>query len=296
MHEASFEKMRAVRSAYFSSNVSSGPIRVLDVGSGCAPGSLTYGELFKPPCFTYVGLDIMEGHNVDVVPEDIFSWETLTSESFELVVSGQMLEHNPYFWVTLAEMARVTVAGGLIVCIAPSTGNPHRFPYDCWRFYPDSWASMCEYIGLELIEAYRERKSWRKTIPGTYWRDAMMIARKPVFDNESAQTRFHERLAEIVSTRRPGPEPVRGRHPLGAAGRLYEETHTLSASQVIWRPNNVVQLVTERLEPIIRKNRWIQEARERVWARDGQRALSRGAARMKFDRQTEGRRADQIGQ
>ena len=167
MHEASFEKMRAVRSAYFSPDVRSAQFGCSTLVRGALRVPLTYGELFNAPSFNYVGLDIMEGHNVDVVPEDIFSWETLTTESFELVVSGQMLEHNPYFWVTLAEMARVAVAGGLIVCIAPSTGNPHRFPYDCWRFYPDSWASMCEYIGLELVEAYRERKSWWKTIPGT---------------------------------------------------------------------------------------------------------------------------------
>src|SRR5271165_2646961 len=198
MHEASFEKMRAIRAAYAAPATK--PTKVLDVGSGCGEGSLSYRRLFPPPAYEYVGLDMSPGHNVDFVPDDIFRWDSLPTESFDLVISGQMLEHNPYFWITMAEIARVTAQGGKVAIIAPSTGFPHRFPLDCWRFYPDSWLAVCNYVGLELIERYRERSSWRMSIPGTYWRDAMMVARKPAFDNDAARLSFYRRLEAIVST------------------------------------------------------------------------------------------------
>ncbi len=122
VEEASFEKIRAFRSAYVSAN-SKRPIRVLDVGSGGRPGLLSFRELFAPPKFDYVGLDIDEFHNVDFVPGDPFCWTEIESESFDLVVSGSMLEHNPYFWITVAEIARVMAQDALAVLIAPSTGT-----------------------------------------------------------------------------------------------------------------------------------------------------------------------------
>ena len=103
-------------------------------------GSLTYRSLFPPPAFDYTGLDIEDGHNVDLVAPNPFSWD-LPSESFDVVISGQMFEHNAYPWITMAEIARITAQGGLIAIIAPSNGQSHRVPFDCWRFYPDSSAS-----------------------------------------------------------------------------------------------------------------------------------------------------------
>ena len=109
--------------------------------------------LFAPPAFEYVGLDLADGPNVDLVPPDPYRWDSLGRESFDLVISGQAFEHNPYFWITAAEIARVLVEGGLTVIIAPSRGPVHRHPFDCWRFSPDSWSVLCQYVGLELLES-----------------------------------------------------------------------------------------------------------------------------------------------
>jgi SAM-dependent methyltransferase len=277
MHEASFEKMRAFKCTYLQPSPAH-QIRVLDVGSGSPPGSLTYRALFSSSEFRYVGLDVEPGANVDVVPADSFCWGEFDSESFDVVVSGQMLEHNPYFWITLAEVARVLAEGGLVAIIAPSTGFPHRYPLDCWRFYPDSWPSMCAYVGLELVESHREQVSWRKTIPGTYWRDAMMVARKPVFLDDESRKAFYTRLETIVSLRVDVPEAASG--PSGTtAGTLYEETHTLPVDQVFWRPARLAQLVYLKFRKL-QETKYAQEARRRVWSWDGRRALARGDQRM----------------
>jgi SAM-dependent methyltransferase len=276
MHEASFEKMRAFRAAYITLD-SERPLRVLDVGSGCGEGSLSYRELFSPPDFSYTGLDVAQGHNVDLVPEDTFQWSELDNESFDIVISGQMLEHNPYFWISCAEIARVLVQGGLTAVIAPSSGHPHRYPFDCWRFYPDSWSSICQYTGLDLMETYRERIAWNMVVPGTYWRDAMMIARKPFFADMIAQSSFYDRIDTIVSTRVAAPQPAKGRKVLGPAGQRYEAAQTVPSSRAALRPPRVAVLASKEYQKL-KSQRLVEALRRRFSARDARLSTARGEA------------------
>jgi SAM-dependent methyltransferase len=220
VHEASYEKMRAFRNTYVAP--SGHPIRVLDVGSGSNPGVVSYRDLFQAPDFEYVGLDLEAGPNVEIVPSDPFCWSGIADESFDLVISGQTFEHNPYFWITAAEIARVLVPGGLTAVIAPSAGKVHRFPYDCWRFYPDSWAAISAYVGLELTESFIEQPASDRPIGGgPHWLDAMMVARKP----ELCGADFYGRLEAIVATRPTAPlvEPKPG-----PAAEAYVGAHTLA--------------------------------------------------------------------
>ncbi len=271
------KRCRAFRSAYVATTADR-PIRVLDVGSCSLGNVLTFRELFAPPKFDYVGLDIAAGQNVNVVPGDPFCWTEFGSESFDLVISGSMLEHNPYFWITVAEIARVLVQDGLTVLIAPSTGYPHRVPFDCWRFYPDSWSAMCSYVGLELIETYRERPSWRKTVPGPYWREAMMVARKPSFQDEQARGNFYNRIDAIVATRidLPSPNLRRGGGP---AGTRYEQVHTLPVRKVFVRPRHLMRLLMHSGGKL-RRSRVPNSLRRRIREWDGRSALKRGEALM----------------
>jgi SAM-dependent methyltransferase len=276
VHTASYEKMRAFRSAYLSKADSPRALRVLDVGSSSKPTARNYRWLFSAPAFDYLGLDVEAGHNVDIVPSDPFCWSELADESFDIVVSGQMLEHNPFFWITMAEIARVAKPGGLVALIAPSQGKVHRHPLDCWRFYPDSWAAMCAYVGLDLVETYRERSSWRKTIPGVVWGDAMMVARKPTFADEGERTGFYCRVAVITSSR-PSREIVpAGEGPAAAA---YDHTHTLPAAQVAWRPDQLAHLVP-RAWAKVQNQPWTSDLLRRLRRRDARGALARGEQAM----------------
>ncbi len=191
MHDSALMKMAAFRDVYLQP-----PARILDVGSWSEHGD-GHRDLFGD--YDYVGLDIVDGPNVDVVPADPYRWTELETGSFDAVVSGQVFEHNPYFWITAAETARVTKPGGMICLVAPSAGEVHRYPLDCWRFWPDAGAALCGYVGLELVESYVESGTHR-TVNGAEWRDWMMIARRPA-DIDLLH------LEMIVATRRAFPEP-----------------------------------------------------------------------------------------
>lgn len=150
MHQSSFERMRRfadqVRERFAGKTV-----RVLDVGSMGVNG--TYKELFSFPGVQYVGLDIAPGPNVDVVPRDAYCWPELEDESFDVVVSGQALEHIEFPWRIVREIARKLKVGGQACLIAPSRGPEHRYPVDCYRYYPDGMRALAKWAGLSVVEA-----------------------------------------------------------------------------------------------------------------------------------------------
>lgn len=153
------------------------PIRILDVGSYGVNG--TYKEIFSDEKrFIYTGLDLMPGPNVDYVPRDPYKWEGLEDESFDVIISGQAFEHIEFPWLTIMEMKKKLRKGGLICIIAPSRGPEHRYPVDCWRYYPDGFRALAKWAGLEVIEC--------KTTWGTsgfkdgsdQWGDTICVLRK----------------------------------------------------------------------------------------------------------------------
>lgn len=67
----------------------------------------------------YLGLDIGPGPNVDLV--SLAHEYAGASASFDVVVSTEMLEHDPHFALSLGNMVRVLRPGGLLLftCAAP---------------------------------------------------------------------------------------------------------------------------------------------------------------------------------
>jgi SAM-dependent methyltransferase len=208
MHPSSYLKARTFLETYALDLKHPGArTRVLEVGSKVHHQQDTYRDLFDDAVFAYTGLDIEAGPNVDVVPANPFVWNELASSTFDLCISGQTFEHNPYFWITFAEIARVLVPGGLAFVVAPGAGHVHRYPLDCWRFYPDSWSALCALTGMELVESYFETDRLASRIVGGGWRDSAVIARKPRLSG-TALDAFHARLERIVSALREEELPV----------------------------------------------------------------------------------------
>ena len=103
--------------------------------------------------FSYKGLDLEKGPNVDICPKNPYVWAEVASESYDVVISGQALEHIEFFWITMAEIARVTKKGGLICIVAPRGFVRHRYPVDCYRFDADGMVALARYSGLKPLHA-----------------------------------------------------------------------------------------------------------------------------------------------
>jgi hypothetical protein len=175
MHQSSLQKMTAFRDRYLSARITE-PLRIVDVGSQDINGS--YRQLFSGPRWSYTGLDMASGNNVDIVLRTPYIWTEVASGSADVVVSGQAFEHIQYFWITMLEVARVLKAGGICCILAPSSGPEHRHPVDCWRFYPDGMVSLAQFAQMETIEAVTQ---WHDLddADSNLWHDSLLVCRKP---------------------------------------------------------------------------------------------------------------------
>ena len=123
-------------------------LNVLDVGSLDVNGC--YKELFKD--HYYLGLDMEEGPNVNVTSKDLYNYP-LPCNFFDVIISGQTIEHVPNIYKWIREVQRMLKIGGLICIIGPNTWIEHRYPVDCWRIFPDGMRFLLEEVSkLEVIE------------------------------------------------------------------------------------------------------------------------------------------------
>jgi SAM-dependent methyltransferase len=154
------------------------PLRILDVGSTDVNG--TYREVFDRPGWEYRGADTAPGKNVDIVLPDPNDWSQVPGESFDVVISGQAFEHMPCFWIAALEIARVLKPGGWCCIIAPASGPEHRYPVDCWRFYPDGMRSLAEWARLTPVEVSTQWESEGHADGSDVWKDSLLVCQKPV--------------------------------------------------------------------------------------------------------------------
>jgi hypothetical protein len=144
MHQSSMDVMKRFVDVYLSKEEC---LDILDVGSQDVNGC--YKPLFTSSLWKYYGLDICEGKNVDIIVEDPYNWKT--SDQFDVVVSGQCLEHVEAPWLWAKEIERV--CANLVCIIAPWNQKIHKYPIDCWRILPDGILYlMTKWCNFEMIE------------------------------------------------------------------------------------------------------------------------------------------------
>lgn len=173
MHLSSIEHMKVLIETYLDPMKA---LNIFDLGSYDVNGS--YRPLFRNPVWNYQGIDLVDGPNVDIVLKSAYHLP-IASRSADVFLSGQAFEHIEFFWLTWLEMVRVLKPGGLIFLLAPSRGPEHRYPLDCWRFYPDAYRALARYASLELLEVNTD---WQNSTDAdsALWGDTVGAFRKRV--------------------------------------------------------------------------------------------------------------------
>jgi SAM-dependent methyltransferase len=152
-------------------------LTIIDVGgrSLVETSDRSYKNLFKDNFLNYYVVDIEAGHNVTHVMPGMYILP-FESNSIDLVVSGQTLEHvkNPFKMID--EMKRVLKVGSYMIIIAPSAGRRHD-AVDCWRFMDDSFKAIAEDIGdLEVVADWIDRNAIDER--SSQWKDHVFIGKK----------------------------------------------------------------------------------------------------------------------
>ncbi|MGZ8216991.1 methyltransferase domain-containing protein [Methylomagnum sp.] len=178
MHQSSYDKVRGFREKYLAGQEATN-LTILDLGAQDINGS--YKPIFDSPSWRYSGMDMAPGKNVDIILKNIYSWTEIPTHSVDVLVSGQAFEHIEYFWLTMLEMARILKPGGMCCIIAPAGGYEHRYPVDCWRFYPDGFSAMARFARLEILEVSTQWEAQGYSLDESdLWKDSLLIARKPI--------------------------------------------------------------------------------------------------------------------
>lgn len=90
---------------------------VLDIGSLDINGNNKH--LFSGN-YNYTGLDIGPGENVDVICK---GHEYNPQNQFDIIVSSECFEHDPYYKDTILNAVRLTKSGGIFLFTCATTGR-----------------------------------------------------------------------------------------------------------------------------------------------------------------------------
>jgi SAM-dependent methyltransferase len=175
MHQSSLDKMRLFKENYLRP-FEGKSLRILDIGSYDVNGN--YKNILNDPSWQYTGADVAVGPNVDLVLENPYKWRNIPSDSFDVIVSGQAFEHVEWFWITILEMRRVLKPGGLCCILAPAAGYEHKFPVDCWRFYPDGFTALAKFADMEVLHVSTQWESLNYEDGSDQWKDSMLVCQK----------------------------------------------------------------------------------------------------------------------
>ncbi len=107
---------------------------VIEIGAMDVNGSLRpHVESLGPS--RYIGVDIQAGPGVDVICEAERLLEVFGPESFEIVISTELLEHVRDWRRVVSVMKKLLKSEGILLITTRSRGFPyHGYPHDFWRY------------------------------------------------------------------------------------------------------------------------------------------------------------------
>ncbi len=151
--------------SFFSDN-----IKVLEIGPSGVPSA--YQKIVNNGTILWDTLELYDAPGITYVSQKEYEYP-IANDSYDIVISGQVMEHVKMIWLWLTELKRILKKNGKIVLINPVSWPYHEFPVDCWRIFPDGMRALAEYSGLDVLHSQFESleaeafiKTKTPTIPG----------------------------------------------------------------------------------------------------------------------------------
>ncbi|HOZ56497.1 MAG: bifunctional 3-demethylubiquinone-9 3-methyltransferase/ 2-octaprenyl-6-hydroxy phenol methylase [Parcubacteria group bacterium ADurb.Bin316] len=128
--------------------------RVLEVGAYNVNGSLR-SIISKYHPIEYLGIDIIGGPGVDVICGIEEAVNRFGKDSFDLVVSNELLEHVKDWRLGISNIKNLVKPGGKVLITTRSYGFAyHGYPCDYWRYEIDDMKNI--FSDFEIIKLERD--------------------------------------------------------------------------------------------------------------------------------------------
>lgn len=172
MHPSSIENMKRAMSKIPLGK----DLDILDVGGRAltVDRDRSYQSLYADIAKNYYIADIVDGPGVTHVMIGDYGLP-FEDATFDLIVSGQTLEHVKNPFKSVREMKRVLKYNGYMILIAPSAG-PRHDSIDCWRFMDDSFKAIAADVGLQVVADWIDRSAPDER--SRKWADHVFIGQK----------------------------------------------------------------------------------------------------------------------
>lgn len=130
--------------------------RLLDIGCGNKP----YLKIIDPLVKEYIGCDIVQSSENLV---DILCQATsvpLPDESFDTIISTQVIEHVAEHQLLVNEAFRLLRKNGIFIVSGPMYWPLHEEPYDYFRFTKHGFKYILNNAGFTIIEERANGGKW----------------------------------------------------------------------------------------------------------------------------------------
>ncbi len=126
--------------------------KILEIGSRARSG-ITRRQLL-PAEARYLGVDIMDGPNVDQVCDAHSLSSALPDKQFNAVMAFSVLEHLLMPWKVMIELNKVMTPNAIGLFTTHQCWPIHDAPWDFWRFSDRAWTALLNpSTGFEIISA-----------------------------------------------------------------------------------------------------------------------------------------------
>jgi len=178
----------------------------IEIGSLIVPNMRGSLREIAPANVEYVGIDFEAGQNVDVVLDDPYRLP-FENQSVDICLASSVFEHSEMFWLLFLEIMRILKPDGLFYLNVPSNGYFHRYPVDCWRFYPDSAEALVTWgkrnsLEPALLESYVSAQS------GDVWNDFVAVFVKDRNFASKYPGRITSRISDFINARLFGTNEI----------------------------------------------------------------------------------------
>jgi hypothetical protein len=182
--------------------------RVLEIGSRARSGN-EYTHIV-PSGWEYVGMDVKEGPNVDIVGDAHELAAVVGAQRFDAVFAISVFEHLVMPWKVAVEMNKVLNVGGLVFIATHQSYPLHDVPWDFWRFSDTAWPALFNAAtGFEVVDvAHGQRATvvpWAANLatwtvgPHPAWLLSTVLARK----TGEATVSWPVDVADLIQTAYP---------------------------------------------------------------------------------------------